>query len=573
MKNKKYFNLRYLIALAFLMLFFAPSAYAGDYDCAVDYKGSDGLNPFTYDGCCFPQGTDSEPYQGISCRPEGQYLRKAGNNPTTCVDPQGILVLATDTRTAMRKSFNCFTGAVSSQCRVGYCKSGGACQERTGVACPTNLNRIEICPGGCGGCQQGYVYCEASQPVGLSDETAPTAGSPPCELRKDGSTFSANNNKTCAEMGRPVINPCTGECGSCPEGLTPSGRSYFLCITYGERFLEILNDGFAFIGGKSLTLGGVQMDNAYPYGSLGDKPQTDDPKEAGYYGNIFVEVDLADHLNWSSPSIPAPIKGLIASEGVTFCDDNQECPGSQICTAGICNDPLGTAGTSCSNISNCQLGLECYDTDDDGDTECAVPPEEVGLTDCRDEAKDYCSTTIGAGYECVNGFCYDQTNGLGSSCASNQECEFGLICASDVCVVDATPPALAFLGITNTKYTSAIQGYDGANAICDNATGVDGFDGDGSHVCAVNEIMALYSRSDNTLPDPGTGVRGFVNGGPPGYTAFANDCGGWTKTDSTYLARFWNFDKTSVYGEQGWIIECNHGELSDGLELGFTCCK
>jgi len=105
MKNK----IRFLFPLILLAFLFIPKAFAGLYDCTVTYPGSDILDPFTYDSCSYPQGGDSEPYQGISCRPEGEILR--GGNPTSCVTKQSILDLADSARNQNRAGFNSFTGS------------------------------------------------------------------------------------------------------------------------------------------------------------------------------------------------------------------------------------------------------------------------------------------------------------------------------------------------------------------------------------------------------------------------------------------------------------------------------
>lgn len=367
MKNK----IRFLIPIILLAFVFVPKVFAGVYDCSVAYPGADSTDPFTYDACCYPQGGDTEPYQGISCRPEGEILQKAGNNPTTCVSRQSILDLATNTRDRDRIGFNCFTGTVSGTCRDGYCKPSGSniCQQQTGVSCPLELNRQNICPGGCGGCDEGYVYCVNDQPAFLADESNPVVGvTPACQLEKDGSTYAPNGGVSCADMGREVLNPCTGECTDCPEGRTLSGRTPGLCVTFGQRFIEIFADGFTSLGGKELTYAGADLAHTYSYGSITDEVDWSDFTDPAFYGSVFAGVDFSDHLNWASPTVPAPLQDLITNNNYQFCADDGDCPAGSYCLAGICYDPTANAGDACTTSSDCPLGMVC-----DPSGVCALP--------------------------------------------------------------------------------------------------------------------------------------------------------------------------------------------------------
>ncbi len=73
-------------------------------------------------------------------------------------------------------------------------------------------------------------------------------------------------------------------------------------------------------------------------------------------------------------------------------------------------------------------------------------------------------------------------------------------------------------------------GYVAANNICA-AEYTD------SHFCLKSEVLATIANGNYSF----SGTAWFQNG-PPGYTANADDCSGWTSNDNTYLGPFWNWD-------------------------------
>lgn len=513
------------LGIALLMAFFSIPTAKAAYDCSVAYPGSDSISPFTYDACCYPNGGDTEPYQGIACRPEGQILML---NPTRCVDYTTILGVATSTRNLNRAGFNCQNGSVSSNCRSGYCMDKTTtCILRTGVACPLVLNRSDICPGGCGACNAGFVYCVANRPAPLLDDLAPLVGTTPaCVAMKDGSTWVPNGGKTCADMGREVANPCTGECSACPAGKTLSGRTPGLCVEFGIRFIEIFADGFTNLGGNPLTFGGLTNVQSYAYGSIGKDPSTWlAPNNAGFFGKIFTEVDQADHLNWSSPTVPNPLQELIANNNYLFCDASYACPAPMICTAGFCNNPTGTgaAGQNCTTSSACNLGLDCVSG------KCVNP--DAGLTACTSNAGCTAPQT------CVLGYCHNQNNGNGAACPTglSNECAAGLICnANKICTV----PDGAFAGLTGSTYDGNQTNYSTANNLCNASFR-------GSHVCSSIEI--IKSNIANTPTLAGVTDIAWVNSAAPGnITPAISDCGGWTKNVNPYYGTVWNFTKQTA---------------------------
>lgn len=571
-----------LIATFIFGFLLIPAAYAGDYDCTVAYPDTDDISPFTYADCIYPQGTDSEPFAGISCRPEGEVLRQAGSNPVICVTEQSILDLADAARAELRVGFNSKTGAISGSCINTHINCGSGCITKPTNDCPTtgitpSLNRVTACQGGCGGCDVGFVACDADDdviqggpPYNDGNSLGGYAAAKACVAILDGSNNtdhpykiegdSSSGRKNCEEIGRPLENACTGKCADCPLGLTKSGRDSLVCISYGERFLQIFDDGLTSIGGKSLTIGvspnEIVLPNAYAYGSMGDEVHETDPSEPGYYGAIFVEVDQADHLNWRSASIPAPIASLIAQNDIRFCDADGQCADtSQVCSSGVCSTPGAEVDSACVSSSDCRLGLLC-----DNETAKCIDPQNQDdeLQVC--EINDECT---GTGESCVVGFCRVQANGIGAYCGpgpgDDSLCAAGLGCNDELkCILNnTTPPPLALVGITNTKFTGILDGYEGANVVCDSEFV-------GSHVCTSSEILSLYNRSDETIIDR-TG-SGIITSGPPGYTANSNDCRGFrfkslAGNEKIYFS-WWDF--TSGYGT---LSECGNNDL------GFACCR
>jgi hypothetical protein len=97
--------------------------------------------------------------------------------------------------------------------------------------------------------------------------------------------------------------------------------------------------------------------------------------------------------------------------------------------------------------------------------------------------------------------------------------------------------------------------YAGADAICATAY-------PGSHVCWVSEIGYLLANGDDF---GSTTASAWVNGGPPGYTANANDCLGWSSAASGSYGRYWDFN-----AQQGWMRGCN---VAGASRLEYACCK
>jgi len=114
-----------------------------------------------------------------------------------------------------------------------------------------------------------------------------------------------------------------------------------------------------------------------------------------------------------------------------------------------------------------------------------------------------------------------------------------------------------YAGQTVATYNGARGGYASANALCTASVS-------GSHVCTTGEILETIKCNQASLP---TTDQAWITNGPPGYTARANDCTGWTSTSpsgaTTVYGAIWAFDAS---GGVGWVTTCNQ-------TLKFACCR
>jgi hypothetical protein len=109
-----------------------------------------------------------------------------------------------------------------------------------------------------------------------------------------------------------------------------------------------------------------------------------------------------------------------------------------------------------------------------------------------------------------------------------------------------------YSGITGSSYNGQRAGYKDVDTLCNAAFA-------GTHVCSVEEILESI-QCNVALP---SGQNGWVNGGPPGFTADSNDCKGWTTTVGAY-GRVWQFNATT--GGSGTMSPC-------ASALPYVCCK
>lgn len=113
-----------------------------------------------------------------------------------------------------------------------------------------------------------------------------------------------------------------------------------------------------------------------------------------------------------------------------------------------------------------------------------------------------------------------------------------------------------YVGQTTIAHDGAQSGYKNANALCAAAVS-------GSHVCTTSEILETI-KCKPVLPNTG---QTWISNGPPGYTARANDCVGWTSNTGSgaeiAYGAIWAWDDK---GGIGWVTTCNQ-------TLKFACCK
>jgi hypothetical protein len=117
---------------------------------------------------------------------------------------------------------------------------------------------------------------------------------------------------------------------------------------------------------------------------------------------------------------------------------------------------------------------------------------------------------------------------------------------------------VVFLNLTSGTYNGAIingslVGYQAANDICNRTYS-------NSYFCKSSDVIA-YINNVNIAWFAGTA---WVANGPPGYTASANDCEGWTTATTAKLGSFWQFENNG--GGMGWLTNC-------GNTKPLACCR
>ena len=109
---------------------------------------------------------------------------------------------------------------------------------------------------------------------------------------------------------------------------------------------------------------------------------------------------------------------------------------------------------------------------------------------------------------------------------------------------------------TTTTGAGIKYGYEAANYICN-------FYYPGYHFCFTGEVtQAIKNLGSSNFGN--FGAYAWIAEGPPGYTANANDCDGYTTSSPTYLGAYWLYRNNG--GGSGWLINC-------GESRPFSCCK
>ena len=508
----KMFNRIPIIAVILFAVFaFMPQALAQDYTCNSD------VQPAELENCCYGRYPSDEPLEGMACRPELEFMQKLGTNSPRCVDPADIMSGIRADANASGRKFNCFTNQLTDTCTdAGQCldPSQGKCVATGDSGTCNDQDRNTICGNTCGSCKStfpidcnGQCLSATGLPFTCSDSTRERKCDGSCGSCKDGyneciiggvAQCKLPPSFTC--VNGTVPDKCTGECGTCPLGTTPSGmdknRS---CITYSERFVEILSYGLALYGQPN----SVAANGTYDYSVTANSPMSD----------IYLKSDVSEALNWNSTTLPPILDSLITNNGISsyitcsYCGANQKCDclgANQICSeGGLCYTPGNGVGASCvTNSSDCNLGLFCDST-------------------------NHCSSDL------------NDLPGLGGA-------------AKYV----GTSLATAF----NTAFAQ-YTGYAGANTACNTAFA-------GSHVCTTDEILYIVNTKPTSLT-----ASGWINGGPPGFPAVANDCDAWSKkpgpppggnlfAPEAAYGRFW-----SVTDKAAYLKPCGQ------LNKPYLCCK
>ena len=119
----------------------------------------------------------------------------------------------------------------------------------------------------------------------------------------------------------------------------------------------------------------------------------------------------------------------------------------------------------------------------------------------------------------------------------------------------------------NDANNSNARGYDQVNALCANGA----VDVANSHVCTPDEMVNSYNHGTigvSAIFTYSASPNLWINSGPPGYTASANDCKGWTATSRGADSQDPNFGAMWIFGTKkiGGLSPCTTGKK-------FACCK
>lgn len=131
-----------------------------------------------------------------------------------------------------------------------------------------------------------------------------------------------------------------------------------------------------------------------------------------------------------------------------------------------------------------------------------------------------------------------------------------------------------FVGISKVKFDGSIKQYENVNELCDtviNASGAEKANAN-AHICTPDEMINSYNNSTSESPiikflSGDVASAAWINNGPPGFTASAYDCKGWSVTDKgnnpkdVNYGAVWNFK-----GKTGSLLPCN-------TNFSFACCK
>ncbi|MBU0649383.1 hypothetical protein KJ969_04810 [Patescibacteria group bacterium] len=142
----------------------------------------------------------------------------------------------------------------------------------------------------------------------------------------------------------------------------------------------------------------------------------------------------------------------------------------------------------------------------------------------------------------------DPDGGFEINYTGDVQADGNIYAGGDISAAGCVGPVV--VGVTVTALQGNQGGYVGANVNC-------AAEYAGSHVCTAEEVLKSINCG---APLPGAGV-GWISAGPPGFTAGANDCKGWTNNEASMYGRLWNF-ATGM----SWMTTCNMARPN-------ACCK
>ncbi len=127
-----------------------------------------------------------------------------------------------------------------------------------------------------------------------------------------------------------------------------------------------------------------------------------------------------------------------------------------------------------------------------------------------------------------------------------------------------------FTGVTGNSYKgdlssggtpSPANGYFAANDKCAGLGGQLA----GSHICSTAEMLeSIKCNAPGIKSMVYSGLDVWIQDGPPGYVAPANDCQGWRSANNTDFGRIWRLNPAR--GGIGFLTTCNQ-------DIVFACCK
>ena len=448
-------------------------------------------------------------------------------------------------------------------CALGKILCSGSCVDpqidTNDPSCDARRRGFNQCTGACTGCDSGWYDCEADP------------------------------NFVCEQNGSLEGTACGGGFGVCQDACCSSCQIDQPWVPMAGDFGTPAPDDPSVIDSDAYTNPIIYINHLDP-GSLDHdymKFSTNGNSEfiVNNKGHIMIGLNAAGTvLAAGENAIYALVEGVAQGNFLLFekkdYDKNPVFSIShegKICWNGECRSSWGEIAGGAGAWTDVDGWVWPNDPGDYGD---ATPGEEGGLriTDTGDLLMDGDLTINGnigiilegngndawLAVNALNNFYVDANGNVEIKLDNNNNGDNAFkIKAGDnrtIFQVDEKGFGAKFLGLTGNHNGKFDNGYEGANNFCKSA-----FPGSKEvHVCSSWEIVNRINLEDPDLPAAGFG---WLSQGPPGYTAPANDCKGWTSNGSesginSGIGAYWNFD---VNGGSGWAAFCN-------TSMPFICC-